>query len=326
MLKTLQSLRFLFALLIFLSHFDYAGTPLLASGGDCGVAFFLCLSGFLLAKKHGESIDNRTFSHRRFLLKRLAAIYPLHLLCLVASLLLWPQPLDWKVLANLLLVQSWIPDADCYFGCNSVSWFLSAIMFGYIVFPWLYRAKVRWLLPAMATAYLTTVLLVPEADINRFLYVNPLVRTVDLYVGISLWRLGRHIGKLPRPTLLEALCLAMVAVALASYPHVAPKFGNAPLYWLAVAPVLLVFSEQSGWFSRVLGAGGLVALGNLSLPFFMTHKMVIALVLGALRHAGFRPPSLAVLAICLLLALLVSWLVDRWFLRPIQGLAHRRRQ
>lgn len=45
MVVTLQSLRFIFMMLIILSHFCYKNIHALDAGGDCGVVFFFLLSG-----------------------------------------------------------------------------------------------------------------------------------------------------------------------------------------------------------------------------------------------------------------------------------------
>ena len=44
MIATLQSLRFVFVMMIFMSHFAYRGFTPFDAGGDCGVAFFFLLS------------------------------------------------------------------------------------------------------------------------------------------------------------------------------------------------------------------------------------------------------------------------------------------
>lgn len=54
MIATLQSLRFVFVMLIFLSHFEYKEIAPLDAGGDCGVAFFFLLSGYVLSIRYGK--------------------------------------------------------------------------------------------------------------------------------------------------------------------------------------------------------------------------------------------------------------------------------
>lgn len=121
MIETLQSLRFIFMMMIFMSHFAYRDIGAFDAGGDCGVSFFFLLSGFVCSWGYGGKIENGTFHYGRFLWKRFKKLYPLHLICLLFFLLVSHAPLDEKVLLNVLLLQSWIPDIDYYFACNSVS-------------------------------------------------------------------------------------------------------------------------------------------------------------------------------------------------------------
>ena len=109
------------------------------AGGDCGVAFFLMLSGFVLSLRYGGKLREGSFHYGRFLKRRFLKLYPLHLLCLVFFLAVARPRLDLSVLLNALLLQSWVPRPDYYFSCNSVSWFLSSLFFCYLLFPFAYR-------------------------------------------------------------------------------------------------------------------------------------------------------------------------------------------
>jgi peptidoglycan/LPS O-acetylase OafA/YrhL len=51
-----QSLRFVFVMMIFMSHFAYRDVNPFDAGGDCGVAFFFLLSGFVMSMGYGRSI------------------------------------------------------------------------------------------------------------------------------------------------------------------------------------------------------------------------------------------------------------------------------
>ena len=54
MIHTLQSLRFIFIMLVVLSH--YIGSSF-DFGGECGVSFFFMLSGFVLSLAYSERIS-----------------------------------------------------------------------------------------------------------------------------------------------------------------------------------------------------------------------------------------------------------------------------
>jgi peptidoglycan/LPS O-acetylase OafA/YrhL len=116
--------------------------------GWLGVSYFFILSGFVLMRQF-----DRAASYRTFISKRLARIYPLHLLTLVASLLAFAiigSPLAGYVgtplgtVANFLLIHGWIPGhPDIRQAWNGVSWTLSCEFFFYLLAPALFLALDR---------------------------------------------------------------------------------------------------------------------------------------------------------------------------------------
>jgi peptidoglycan/LPS O-acetylase OafA/YrhL len=139
----LTGLRFLAALVVFVHHVnDFDWFPKLAfSPGDLGVSFFFVLSGFILTYVYHDRLKT-TADVRRFYFTRWARIWPLH----AVTLALWcwllfelngRGPLEWggQLVANVLLLQSWVPNYDWIYGYNSVSWSISAEAFFYLVFP-----------------------------------------------------------------------------------------------------------------------------------------------------------------------------------------------
>lgn len=300
MIATLQSLRFVFVMLIFLSHFDYKDIHALDAGGDCGVAFFFLLSGFVLSLGYGPQISEGSFSFGRFLKRRLLKCYPLHILCLLLFLIVSRSAIDGRVILNALLLQSWVPDADYYFSCNSVSWFLSSLMFCYLVFPSVYRRISSALTLTVLAAGIAIYLLVPYSRVNAILYVHPLVRFIDFYLGMLL---ARYHGRWTSPRGMEPLLLVGLLFALAVYPMSDEKFRNAPLFWLVLIPMIGVFAQQRGWLSNLLKSRPMIFLGSLSMPLYLTHQMLIAIV----RHHLPDMPAMWMLTMCVLISLVVSW-------------------
>lgn len=85
MIPSLQSLRGIFALLIFFHHFKFTigGESMFAAGGDCGVTFFFILSGFVMCQGYADRVPSVNFKDLRiYLTKRISKIYPLHIMCL----------------------------------------------------------------------------------------------------------------------------------------------------------------------------------------------------------------------------------------------------
>lgn len=84
----ITSLRFMFVMMIFMSHFNYRGHAAFDAGGNCGVAFFFLLSGFVLSMGYGQRINEKTFVFKNYFKRRLLKLYPLHLLSLALFIVL----------------------------------------------------------------------------------------------------------------------------------------------------------------------------------------------------------------------------------------------
>jgi peptidoglycan/LPS O-acetylase OafA/YrhL len=173
-LPSLSSLRFLAALAVFAVHgalevvFNnqrLGGVYLFGvmPAGHFAVTYFFLLSGFVMTWSH-RAHD----TPRRFWRRRAARVYPSHAVVWAAAvgLALWAGtfPTVPQALAQLFLVQSWVPDPAYYDTLNSLTWSLSVEMFCYLCFPLLLlgvlRISTRWLWPA-AGAVVGLILLVP---------------------------------------------------------------------------------------------------------------------------------------------------------------------
>ena len=177
-IRTLQAARFLFILLIYLSH---SVEPLAHSpfdfGGEGGVAFFFVLSGFVLSYGYGPRVSRGEFDGKRFFWKHFWHLYPLHLLFFSVTV-----ALDYRlgvtydalqIVTSLLLVQTWIPSDHTLFVANGVSWFLCDTLFCYIVFAWLYKwltsirtSRLAIGMTVLAAVYACLALQVPDRMTN----------------------------------------------------------------------------------------------------------------------------------------------------------------
>lgn len=144
---SLSFLRIIFIFLIFLEH--YPVTPL-RLGGEA-VCFFFILSGFVLSYGYGGKVTIRVITYKEFLVRRLTKLYPLHWLLLPIGFWITRDVFNqtcYYIPANVLLLQSWIPNHYAYFSGNGISWFLSTTVFLYIIFPYLWRflsrLTIRW--------------------------------------------------------------------------------------------------------------------------------------------------------------------------------------
>ena len=101
---------------------------------------------------------------------------------------------------------------------------------------------------------------------------------------------------------------------LVVYPYTDSKFRNAPLYWLVLIPLILVFAQQKGVISRWLKSKPMMFLGSITMPIFLTHQMLI----GILLHRLPKMPAMLMLFVCIFVVLVISWGIQIIFYRLLR--------
>lgn len=300
MIRTLQSLRFLFIMLVVVSHF-MAGS--FEFGGECGVAFFFILSGFVLSLAYTERIRQGTFRTGPFFVRQFSKVYPLHLLTFLFMLALdvrlgLHHP-TYILLPNMLLLQSWFPADQFYFVANGSSWFLCDVLFFYIILAPLNKAIMQAGKPAAATV-LSTILLsyaallafLPEALVNPILYANPLTRTIDFSIGIALYRIYSSTAfascrqRLARCsftalTVFELMLVLALIVLAFWYVDLPQRVRTTSLYWLVVPLFILFFATadaKGGLLTMLLRTKAMVWLGGISFELYLIHMPLLRVI------------------------------------------------
>src|SRR5437764_15296156 len=77
-----------------------------------GVSFFFVLSGFIIAYAYPK-LDSKDEVFK-FVVARIARIWPAHLAALLLLLALVKFPLDHTLVANALLLHAWVPSQSWY--------------------------------------------------------------------------------------------------------------------------------------------------------------------------------------------------------------------
>ena len=180
---------------------------------------------------------------------------------------------------------------------------MSSLLFCYVVFPFVYRHLSRYLTLAVLLAYAAICWLIPYDQVNAVLYVFPLVRFVHFYLGMLLCRLYERKPGMDVRSWMEVLLVVLLFVALTVYPFMDAKLRNAPLFWLVLLPLILVFAQESGVVSRLLKSRPMFFLGSLTMPLFLTHQILI----GILLHRLPEMPAMLMLAVCIFVILMISW-------------------
>ncbi len=340
---TLETARFLFIILIFLSHcvtetnrspFDF--------GGESGVAFFFVLSGFVLSLGYGQSVEEGCFNGRKFFLMRLARLYPLHLLTMLATIALDSRlGITYsfgQIAAHALLVQAWTASSFYIGAINGVSWFLCDIIFFYAIFALLYRCLMHCRVSRLCLfGALLVLFYVPLAsqvhddDVNWTLYGYPLLRVIDFSLGIVLCRFylsqrsQRIAGRVEalsvwRTTMLELLAVAAVVGAWALYAGMSKNLRCACLFWpvmTLVTYLLAVTDKGRGLLSRLMRLPLLMRLGALSFEIYLVHLIMMRVCFHVLHLVYGRVSEVQVFVAAFFASVAVAWALEKWFVTPI---------
>lgn len=351
-IDVLTSLRFFAAFLIVVYHardnFNFlSNLPEIVFSQ--GVTFFFILSGFILTYVYPklDSFKEAAF----YFVKRLARIWPLHLTILICSLILLPGGLlisgkgaseQGVFLANLFMLQSWVPNLEFYFSYNSPSWSISTEMFFYLAFPLLLllSSKRVWLPLAVSSVVALSMIILASslgwpgfstnsASVHGLIAINPLSRLLEFATGMSLAVIFKNIVSKGNAThfnqatgtILEFICLSLCFIAIWKTNTLVELLTNSNLinkasqFWLSESGIVLVpfsaliilFALRLGGISKLLENKFFVYLGEISFAVYLVHYPI-------LQYLGFYMPqqrSISALIIFIAILLLTSHLLYR---------------
>ena len=327
MIYSLQSVRFVLALLIFHHHFFVS--PQIEQFGTFPVSFFFILSGFLLSVGYAEKVSNESFQYRKFVLKRFSHVYSLNIVGLILYLL-YPlvigiysgefKAIDYTLLLDVFLLQSWFPVPSVFFSGNAVCWFLSDIVFCYLMFPFLVKMRnsiFHYLYTCFFIAcYFIIVCLLPTESVYYFLYINPLFRVIDFLLGIELYYMYKRLLSYQFNkqsffvnSILELFVVIFCAVSLLIFKYVPYRFSCASFYWVPTLLFILVFSynkDNGGLFTRLFNARFFNYLGGVSFPFYVFHLIVITWFKSAISILGLNISHYMGFVICVIISIILS--------------------
>ena len=295
-LNSIQAMRGIAAVLVMLFHFQWffnfdsinIGT-LLFSNGRIGVPVFFVISGFIMAyttRRYGAS------EVARFVIKRLARVYPLYLIATLSFVALLnttlPDATDINNINDLLRSLTFYPlrnnDAP-YFGWATlpVGWTLNYEMFFYLVLAFsLFFGRLCWIvLGVVLSATLVAMPLlsagfwsyIPEVNYNfTFAYLsmisNPIMLnfTAGVLCGLLLKQRTINISKK------MSIALITISVSLYIYQYIAninPGWGFSQWGIGAAIIILLVVNHEHRFGLRVNKV--LIYLGEISFSIYLNH-------------------------------------------------------
>ncbi len=277
------------------------------------VDLFFVLSGMVMALSYVEN-DFTRFSLREFMIRRLARIYPLHVVMLLANLVfrllriglvmagvVVAAPAAFEVNnaysfgLNVLLLHS-MGFID-YLSWNAPSWSISVefytyLVFGLIVLFALRRCSLTWfyvLSGLLAVGSLIFIIFVLEKKSIELQTDFGLLRCfVGFFLGVLMVRIVDCLPPKPSPAVQGALqFLAMIAsFVLVSLAETNPAATFlAPVMFAIFLGSLLAFPDAL-LVPRLLVAKPLVWLGRRSYSIYMVHALVVLLAEYFVRGAG----------------------------------------
>jgi peptidoglycan/LPS O-acetylase OafA/YrhL len=290
--------------------------------GYLGVDGFFLLSGFALWLGYAARPPRGREAIAEFLVRRVAKIWPLHALALLAlaalvglSVAAGIEVRDpgrfgaWEFVLQLFLVNAW--ETTSRHAWNYPSWALSAECAGYLAFPLLLRAVLRprgaaavaGLAAAMAAGLFALDLTAPAGvGLNQTFHLGLVRFFLEFLLGLALGRLAAE-GRLPRPAWLLALGTAAVLAGV--------LLGRDPVVVLGLAAVIAGVALRPAMAPPAL----LVRLGEASFGVYLCWVFVEAGLVLLLRATGGPPAGLAAgLALmggAFLLCLALGWLAFR---------------
>ncbi len=319
-LNVLTSLRFFAASLILLHHsfekFHFGAGFNLYLPTYQAVSFFFVLSGFILTYVY-RGFDSRQ-SIRRFFVARFARIWPLHCFNFVLILILLKERFGHmayangfqlsflkKAVANLLLIQAWIPDSASFWSFNAVSWSISNELAFYLLFPVLVsKIEQTWKIKLLFTfglsigvVFLCDFFKLPGGPSNAWgsfgiVCINPIVRVFEFMVGIATAHLflthsSRYNPGKTTATIIEVFAVMVVLMGMGANQYLQSCFelvfhepgrlwvDNGSSIFLLFGFLIFIMACEKGALSQFLSARVFVFLGEISFAMYLLHQILL---------------------------------------------------
>ncbi len=326
----IEIMRFIFAIGIVMFHFNgrYSGAGIFG-GGYIAVEFFFVLSGFLMARSAKKALErgdgnNISSSTWDFTFKKLKAFYKYYFFGIIVQLILTEiivkhRPAS-EILTSLLrsaptltltfYTLSW-PDVSLYLGST---WFLSAmIICMFVLYPFIMKnfdMAIKVVLPILFVFVAGYVLHQYGKSLHNIKSWNTLFYSgipksfAEIAFGASCYYLPEKINHYRQNV--------FVSQKVADFLFTALKWGS----------ILIVFLYSLGVYNKIYDLDCLILcaifvsisfsdagfhfpgnritdfLGQMSLPFFIFHKIILNLLLKIIPKHHYPISKYLILILC----------------------------
>lgn len=349
-IKPLTSMRFIFCLMVFLSHItdilndsEILIVKMVSSSifteGYLGVSFFFILSGFILSYTYQEKIITGKVSNKEFIINRITRIYPLHILTLLISIPLVFVNIEGilngiiqfvNMFINIFLIQSFIPIKGIYFGFNSPSWSISNELFFYLLTPYLFRNFINEiktnrfiLILGLMVVVIIGIQTIPISYHHSIFYINPIVRLLDFIIGIYLYEIYKSNNikglNFTKSSLVEILSISLFIVFFYFHNDIPKVYRYSVYYWIPMLFIIYVFSVGKGLLSNMLSNRIFVYLGEISFGFYLIHLLVIKYFKILYYKLDLNMSELTQVSIIFIISLLLSIISFQYYENKVRG-------
>lgn len=283
----IQGFRVLLMMGIVLLH-TYDNKPVFGGGGNELVSFFFVVSGFLYRDK---------LIWKKYIVKKMLALFPAYWIILLIhcmmSMLGGVNKFTIDIIPYALLVQSWIPQESVFYALKyvGVAWFLSSLLFCYILSPICYRLILRFFsnksLPLMIFFYLC-VLACMELDKSFSLggwlaYISPFTRLLEYLMGMCLWSAIKNKQQVHLPKGKDILAIFFVVIYFCLIYFQILGGGTSIIHILLIA---FIFVYDSNIVKLIFANKWIVWLSSYVMFVYLSHQSL------TLSCLGFRVDAL----------------------------------
>ncbi len=332
---SLETLRFFASLLIIAFHYTFYIFRRDLFKGYLAVDLFFVLSGFVITVAYQARIDS-AHSYGTFIKKRVARLYPLHLLTLSLYLVIALAATRGvlrvdnsskynlhELFANLTLTHAW--GFAHGFSFNTVSWSISAEFAAYLLFP-----LMLWLMSrGLITGIIILAILYSSAIIFATYVVHLPLTQLAWQLGAARALPGFALGvwlRLYLPILSSKLSKPM-AIALFYFSLV--LFTSCTLFsfndylGIVAASALVMFAaiNDNMGNSHIISHPFLSRRGELTYSLYMIHPLVASVFISGIFLRVFGVSRIAVygsISVAFVIVFVLSTLCYKHFELPLQ--------
>ena len=322
-------------------------SPIKPDNPDLGARMteiFFVLSGFLVGVNHWNDEYPDIFqSSKNYWKSKLIKIWPIHCIAFIidcASSIIQlgsafiTQENAINAVINLSLLQAWSNNSALYFSFNGATWFLSALLFCYLLTPIAidHLRRYKWtIIPFIIAISLRLLLELLNCKwgwngISFNYHVSPIIRMIEFIAGLSLFPIYNKIQVMLNEkkhlffllSLLEILAITAYIFSIITYDVIWIR----GYYILAACILVLALSFNKGIVCRILSMKPFIWFSSIQLEFYILHQAIKHLFQRCFPNAISSPLLLSIIMflITIGLAILYKKLMRRKATRVLESM------